>query len=147
MCITVEREPFDVTSNHHVGCFKLPRKFVTGANQMTPTEFLQEHVTDTSDAGEILPDKLDEIAQLLEQAASTTTKRKKSDEEDSSLMGRIKAAAAAKEDDEPKNKKQKTEGDFHPLVEAYKQHAKTKSDNLKDILRWNTQGMFLGMGL
>ena len=58
-------------------------------------------------------------------------------------MGRIKRAAEAEASEEPKAKKQKTEGDFDLLVEAYgkiaSQKPKVKVDDLKDLLRWNRQ--------
>lgn len=105
---------FSMSSNYHVGCFKIPRKFSTGAEKMDPADFVREYIEDGTNDQSILPEKLDEIIELIEKAnmpttaaTSSATKRKKSESsskgKDDSLMGRIKQAAMAKaeqEDDE-----------------------------------------------
>ena len=112
-----EDQPFQMTSSHHVSCFKLPRKLATGANKITIEEFVDDYLVDGTEEGTILPEHKDEILQQLHQAAAAAKSGKKkkgdADEERSALMARLKAAA--KEDEEgagkePAKKKAKKEG-------------------------------------
>lgn len=127
----------------HVGCFKLPRKFASGANQLTVAEFLEEHVTSDA-ADEILPEMQEEIIANIEGAADklASMKKRAKDDGDTTIMGQIKKAADGEES--PKKKKRKTEGDdnadFDSLVKEYRVIANAKPklsvDALKDYLRW-----------
>ena len=56
---------FDMTSYFHVECFRIPKKYTTGPTKRTPTEFVQDCMTDASTDGTILPSQLDVIVQRM----------------------------------------------------------------------------------
>eukprot|EP00934_Nitzschia_sp_Nitz4_P003434 Nitzschia sp. Nitz4//scaffold29_size155292//65550//67145//NITZ4_002656-RA/size155292-processed-gene-0.45-mRNA-1//-1//CDS//3329546442//3424//frame0 len=130
---------YALSSNFHVGCFKLPRKFA----KVDPADFCQEKLVDGSDDQSILPAKLEKIIALVQEAnAAGPVKRKKGssgDDTPKTFMDRVKAQALS--EDEPPKKKSKANNDdeFEQFVELYKEHHKKKADNLKDYLRWNRQ--------
>lgn len=132
-----------MTSYHHVGCFKLPRKYSQGAGKITPLEFLQEYVTDTTADNSILPAKLEELAEKMEDASSNKTKAKAAaaDEDETggemTLIARVKAAYKRQEGEkEPPKKKKKNDAELEPLVESYANHCKSKVEDLKEMLRY-----------
>jgi hypothetical protein len=139
-----EKGGYDLTSHHHAGCFRLPRKFVSGPTQLSPEDFFREMVTDTTDGGDILPAKIDELVEKME-AASSGTKggskdNKKNTIDTSTLMGRLKQALkdeeAGNEKPAKKQKKGRGEESFEKLLELYSDHHKSKADDLKDYLRY-----------
>jgi hypothetical protein len=147
LCVSIpkgDNNDYDLTSYHHAGCFRMPRKFTNG---LTPEQFVEDYITDTTDDNAILPAKLDEIVELISQANTAGSKSKGKanggDDDKHTLMGRIKAASEASEEG-PKKKKQKTEdAGFDKMVKAYKLYAKTKVDDLKDPLRYvRTKGYY-----
>jgi len=156
MAITFPADPdkegsFDLSSYHHVECFKLPRKF---KGQMSPAEFVDEMVTSEDPA--ILPKKREEIIDKIEEANAHGSPKKRvkkehgdeeEDEEDNNLMQRVKKVAEAelKGDVKPPAKKKvkqekgaagETEEEFRQMVKLYKKYHKEKQDELKDILRY-----------
>lgn len=133
---------YDMTSWHHVDCFKLPKKFAAGASAMSVEEFFQDMVTDNSDDNEILPARMDElVAKVTAASAAKTPKKaakKKDADDDNTLVGRLKQAYIAEQsgDEKPAKKlKRDDDGEFDQLLELYKEHHKKKVDNLKDYLR------------
>ena len=145
MCVVVpanENHEYDLTSYHHVGCFRMPRRFSTGASKMAPEDFVREYLTDVTENQEILPSRADEIADLIANSGVNQKGGKVKQEgkgaEPSSILARIKSAAEEEEAAEPKKKKIKKEQEdtFDKMVKAYKQHCKTKTDVLKDYLRY-----------
>jgi hypothetical protein len=147
MCVVVPKPEgssgYDLSSYHHVGCFRLPRKFQTGSTKLTPEEFVSDYVEAPDD---ILPGKLDEIVQLLigNTSGDSAKKKKKADddntnaEEDTTIMGQLKAAyqEQQKKGGEPKSKKVKRDETFEKMLDLYTLHCKTKADSLKDFLRY-----------
>ena len=159
MCITVppkDDDGFEMTSYQHVGCFRLPRKFTTGATQLTPEDFLEDFVSDGTDDGSILPKRLQELADLISNAtvakASGSSKKKRSSaSSEDSLISRLSTAylKQSEDDDEadsrPKKKVKKEKGSkekgpknsdgWEEMVKIYGRYHKSKSDDLKEILR------------
>jgi hypothetical protein len=149
MCVVVPKAEgssgYDLSSYHHVGCFRLPRKFQTGSTKLTPEEFVSDHVEAPD---EILPSKLAEIVQLIGNANNSgeaaKKKKMKSDEyaeEDTTIMGQLKEAYQKQQQKgggggEPKSKKVKRDETFEKMLDLYTLHCKTKADSLKDFLRY-----------
>ena len=145
MCITVPpKDPtgFEMTSYHHVGCFRLPRKYATGATKISPAEFLEDYVTDTTDDNSILPKKLDELAELIANSSaveSSTSTKKRSAPEKGSLIERLSAALEEDQENRPKKKVKKDKGgqddDWNKMVEIYGRYHKNKLNDIKEVLR------------
>jgi hypothetical protein len=144
MCVSSKGPgDMDMKKYWHVGCFKLPRKFSSGANKLTVAEFLDQHVTSDAEY-KILPEMEKDLINMIEGAGDKLANMKKRDKEDSdtTIMGVIKKAAA--EEEGPKKKKRKTDGDdvtdFDGLVKEYRVIANAQPrlsvDALKDYLRY-----------
>ena len=154
LCVVVpksDEDGFDMASYHHVGCFQLPRKYSTGAGKITPMEFLQEHVTDTSADNSILPDQMLELADQMENATSNKAKAKaaaaaaQEESGEMTLIARVKAAHKRQQEaSETKKKTKKTKRDpdkdkdaeLEPLVTSYATHCKSTTEKLKELLRY-----------
>lgn len=157
-----DKDGYDVKQNVHPACFSLPRKYSTGADKMTPTQFLEDIVHDESSGGEILPAQLETLAAAI--AAKSGGGGTKTDQpaEGSvdAFMEPIKAAWTAAQQDnetadaaEPKKKKAKKDVKPPPaatavqsdnkviiddaLLQAYGVYHSRTNDELKDILKWN----------
>lgn len=132
--------PFDVTNWTHPACFSLPRKLSSGANKISPEDFVNDLLEDSS-GGEILPEKADEIAAAIAAVAP----KKKGEGEVKSVITDLRDAFAerkrvqeegegAKQPDAKKHKK------VDPiLLEAFGHYHDKKGGDLGDILQWNRQ--------
>jgi hypothetical protein len=153
-----EEQKFAMSNSHHISCFKLPRKLSTGSNKLTIEEFVEDHLLDGTENGDLLSSRKEDILNGLHQAAGSAKggKKKKGDDNDDqdddkeeSIMDALKAAAKVDEKDagkEPAKKKAKKKGgneagqnEFQEMLSVYKKHWKKNLAELKDILRWNNQ--------
>ena len=138
-----EGADFAMSRSYKVGCFKIPRKLTKEG--VGVEEFVADYLLEDS---ELLEERRDEIIGLLQQAASKakskTKKPSDGDGEAATIMDRLKAAANKDDDSEPANKKVKKEeteeeAEFRDMVPVYRNFAKAKLAELKDMLRWNKQ--------
>jgi len=131
---------FDVTTWYHPACFTKPR----GVEDLE--EWIDNELEDTSDKGNILPDKKEELMQAIEQKVL----KKKSEDGGDGFIAKLKReydtmAAAGGDDadnDQPKKKKSKSSSDdqkHQRALELYGKYHKMKGDDLKHILKWNRQ--------
>lgn len=153
MKIVAESQGGDIrmSASYHPACFSLPRKYATGADKMTPGEFVADILQDQSDNQSILPSKADELAaDIGQKKGNTSTSGTAHDDANPSPIAFIKAAyearKSAENDDAPpppkkKSKKEKTEEETITdlQIEIYEHYHKTKNSDLQQILEWNHQ--------
>ncbi|KAG7355069.1 helix-hairpin-helix domain containing protein [Nitzschia inconspicua] len=147
-----ENQDYAMSYSHHVHCFKLPR----GLAAVSIEDFVEDYLTDGGDdsTGPLFPDKKVEVIALLEEAAvkkkGSKGKPKGGDAGgEQTILMRVQAAVKAQEVEEkepPKKKVKKENGgkndgddEVQAMVPIYKKHHKKKTEELKDILRWNKQ--------
>lgn len=155
MVVTIPAESshngFEMKSYYEPGCFKIPKKFSSGATKLSAEDFVRDHVLDRSEDQSIFPDKLEEITELVKEASAPNKKKRKSpvktkteSSEPDTIMSKVKVAAlseikGASTRPTKKMKQDPAESDadatFREMVELYKEHYKKKLDELKDYLR------------
>jgi hypothetical protein len=126
--------------------------------KVTAIEFLREHVTDASADSSILPYKVLELAEKMENATSNRAMAKakvavsaavQDESGEITLVARVKAAYRRQqgETESPKKKQKKDDDDaeLKPLVESYAKHHKSTIDSLKEILRYVMNELYLYM--
>jgi hypothetical protein len=112
----------------------MPRKYATGANKITPEEFIEHYLQDST-GGEILPAKKDELAADI---AYKAPKGSKDDDQLDTPIAKLRAAYQEMQDgSEPPAKKLK--GIEKASLDIFAKYHKQKVDDLKDILKWNRQ--------
>lgn len=149
-----------MTSWCHPKCFNLPRKYATGSGKITEEQFVEDHIEDVSEDGDILPSKVAELAAAIGTKASPKKTKSEGSGTENSFMEKLKSeydAMAAEDDDktsakrkandnseqEPKKKKSKASDDDQNqrALELYAKHHKMNAAALKDILSYNRQTM------
>ncbi|KAL7570144.1 hypothetical protein ACA910_019983 [Epithemia clementina (nom. ined.)] len=141
---------FEMSKWTHVGCFKLPRKYSTGANKMSAEEFVRSVLEDTTSEN-ILSKNIDEVIEKIDEASSSTAKkgsRKSSGTaateggSGESPIAELKAAYEEEQKEladgtEPSSKRSKS--NLAARLDAYGKYKDCKNAELQDILRYNRQ--------
>jgi hypothetical protein len=128
---------YDLVIWNHPKCFTLPRKFTTGAGKITPEQFVEDVLEDSSVAGEILPAKAEELAAAIgakfvkPKTAETTTSM-------TELRDAYEARLREQEEGKPPASK-KLKSDDTARLDAYGKYHRMKAIELTDVLQWNKQ--------
>jgi hypothetical protein len=107
---------------------------------MSVHDFVTTVLTDSSEAQDILPDKVEEVVAKIEAATTAKKSPTKTKDDPNTPLGRIKAAYdAQKEADEEEPTSKKAKSTMDAMVSAYALYKTKKNAELSDILDWNHQ--------